>query len=388
MLIQRVRAAGGEVKILLLTAGDNNPWPQRWLERRLRIDGDDRRRWGKRRQGELTTALQRLDVPVQSLQALGWPDLGITDILLTRSAGAVTALAAAIDAFQPGIMAIPSPADRHPDHGSAYVLIRLALAELGRDPRVLTYLIHGQDASGGSVEVTGNAAQASTKLHALDAHASQTALSGRRMRRLAGRPEHFLEQPRATRLKDMIAPAAELPWQPPIWLKSRLRLSIADRSGVQSWRWSDAPVHRESDGPTASASRKRWYVPPDRSFQLADMSPKYASALLGVTNTAGSVPGIVGVTTVGMIFQATHSWEQALFAPCTAFLALGMLAYSFGSRHEPIDFDAADNSPFAFEVALQDARAAVAGSLGQAGSRVRDAGAGWLSRLGGGQERQ
>ncbi|MEW5305532.1 MAG: hypothetical protein WDW36_008066 [Sanguina aurantia] len=131
------------------------------------------------------------------------------------------------------------------------------------------------------------------------------------------------------------------------------------------------------------------------SFSLAglycthqDMSPKYASALLGVTNTAGSVPGIVGVTTVGMIFQATHSWEQALFAPCTAFLALGMLAYSFGSRHEPIDFDAADNSPFAFEVALQDARAAVAGSLGQAGSRVRDAGAGWLSRLGGGQERQ
>ncbi|MEW5299284.1 MAG: hypothetical protein WDW36_002315 [Sanguina aurantia] len=203
MLIQRVRAAGGEVKILLLTAGDNNPWPQRWLERRLRIDGDDRRRWGKRRQGELTTALQRLDVPVQSLQALGWPDLGITDILLTRSAGAVTALAAAIDAFQPGIMAIPSPADRHPDHGSAYVLIRLALAELGRDPRVLTYLIHGQDASGGSVEVTGNAAQASTKLHALDAHASQTALS------------------------------------------------------------VVALVRR------ASASRKRWYVPPDRSFQLA-----------------------------------------------------------------------------------------------------------------------
>lgn len=113
------------------------------------------------------------------------------------------------------------------------------------------------------------------------------------------------------------------------------------------------------------------------------MSPKYASALLGVTNTAGSVPGIVGVATVGMIFQSTHSWDQALFAPCTALLALGMLVYTLGSRHEPIDFDAADNSPFAFEVPLQKARAAVAGRFEQAGTKVRDAGAGLLSRLSG-----
>jgi ACS family sodium-dependent inorganic phosphate cotransporter len=43
------------------------------------------------------------------------------------------------------------------------------------------------------------------------------------------------------------------------------------------------------------------------SFSLAglycthqDMSPKYASALLGLTNTSGAIPGIIGVATVSM----------------------------------------------------------------------------------------
>ena len=36
-LIQQVRQVGGQVDILLLTHGDNNPWPQRWMERRFRI---------------------------------------------------------------------------------------------------------------------------------------------------------------------------------------------------------------------------------------------------------------------------------------------------------------------------------------------------------------
>ena len=57
LLIQQVRAAGGEVRILLLTEGDNNPWPQRWLERRVRIRVADRQRWGDRRHAEMLQAL-------------------------------------------------------------------------------------------------------------------------------------------------------------------------------------------------------------------------------------------------------------------------------------------------------------------------------------------
>lgn len=67
-LIQQVRLAGGEVQILLLTNGDNNPWPQRWVERRVRIGLDERRRWGERRRTEVGEALVRLGVDAQALR--------------------------------------------------------------------------------------------------------------------------------------------------------------------------------------------------------------------------------------------------------------------------------------------------------------------------------
>jgi ACS family sodium-dependent inorganic phosphate cotransporter len=49
------------------------------------------------------------------------------------------------------------------------------------------------------------------------------------------------------------------------------------------------------------------------SFSLAglycthqDMSPKYAPAMLGVTNTAGGIPGVLGVATVGLFLDYTE----------------------------------------------------------------------------------
>ncbi|KAJ7563636.1 hypothetical protein O6H91_03G118100 [Diphasiastrum complanatum] len=52
------------------------------------------------------------------------------------------------------------------------------------------------------------------------------------------------------------------------------------------------------------------------SFSLAglycthqDISPKYASMLLGITSTFGAVPGILGVALVGYIYEQTNSWN-------------------------------------------------------------------------------
>jgi N-acetyl-1-D-myo-inositol-2-amino-2-deoxy-alpha-D-glucopyranoside deacetylase len=243
MLIQRVRAAGGAVKIVLLTAGENNPWPQRWLERRLRIGAADRQRWARRRQIELGQALQQLDIPVASLQTLAWPDMGVTDILLRSGSGAVAELAAAIRAFHPDIVAMPSIDDRHPDHGSAYVLTRLALAHWSAAPLQLAYLIHGHSAHERLVEVAGTPEQSAIKLQALHAHHSQMALSGSRMRRLAGRAERY-----APVLPASPTPCDVLPWQPPAWLRPALRLSVVDRSSVQTWPWSRAPLQRDGEG--------------------------------------------------------------------------------------------------------------------------------------------
>lgn len=243
LLIQQVRAAGGEVRILLLTAGDNNPWPQRWLERRVRIRAGDRQRWGQRRHAEMLQAMQHLDVPESALQPLGWPDLGLTDELLRADRTAVSALAAAISQFGPDLVAAPALSDRHPDHGSAHVLVRLALAGQVDPPRLLAYLVHGDTSHGDFIEIHGTPAQAANKRMALEAHRSQMALSGKRMHRLAARPECHAD---VAMLPAGIA--AGLPWQPPFWLRPWLRLSVTGPTGTYRWRWREAPLQRDRSG--------------------------------------------------------------------------------------------------------------------------------------------
>ncbi len=39
-----------------------------------------------------------------------------------------------------------------------------------------------------------------------------------------------------------------------------------------------------------------------------DVAPRYAGVLMGLSNTAGTIPGIVGVYVSGLILNATHSW--------------------------------------------------------------------------------
>jgi N-acetyl-1-D-myo-inositol-2-amino-2-deoxy-alpha-D-glucopyranoside deacetylase len=260
LLIQQVQAAGGEVQILLLTAGDNNPWPQRWLERRVQIRGADRQRWGRRRHAEILQALQQLDVSSSALQALGWPDMGITDCLLRPENAAVPVLAAAIRQFRPSLIAMPSLADHHPDHSAAHVLVRLALAGQAEPPQLLAYLVHGDAPRRRFMEVRGSPGQLAKKLTALTAHHSQMALSGNRMRHLAARPERYAEVSATS--KKM---SSALPWQPSAWLQPWLRLSVAGAGGVQSWRWREAPLQRDSDG--------FYHLPP---LAAVDATPRFA----------------------------------------------------------------------------------------------------------------
>ncbi len=261
LLLQQVRAVGGEVGILLLTSGDNNPWPQRWLERRVWIGAADRQRWGRRRHAEMLQALQSLEVPPGGLQSLDWPDMGVTDALLQSDNAAVAAVAAAIDRFGPNLVAMPGLDDRHPDHGSAHVVVRLALAGRVAGPRQLAYLVHGQAPASGVIEISGTPAQVGRKRAALAAHRSQTALSGGRMRRLADRPERYIEP--ATR---SAAATAVLPWQPPAWMWPWLRLTVVGADGTQSWRWCDAPVQRGSGG------RCELIVPPGSAPRFARLA--------------------------------------------------------------------------------------------------------------------
>jgi MFS transporter, ACS family, solute carrier family 17 (sodium-dependent inorganic phosphate cotransporter), other len=78
-----------------------------------------------------------------------------------------------------------------------------------------------------------------------------------------------------------------------------------------------------------------------------DMSPKYAGPLLGLTNTSGAIPGIIGVAVVGVLFDRTHSWSFSLLAPCCLFFLLGAAVYAVAASSDPQDFS--DNEPFAWE---------------------------------------
>jgi len=81
------------------------------------------------------------------------------------------------------------------------------------------------------------------------------------------------------------------------------------------------------------------------SFTLAglyctyqDISPKYAGILSGLTCTAGAIPGALGVALVGIIFDRTHSWNLALFAPSIFFYLTGFMVWNLYASSEPQNF--------------------------------------------------
>ncbi|KAL4855360.1 putative anion transporter 6 [Chlorella vulgaris] len=82
----------------------------------------------------------------------------------------------------------------------------------------------------------------------------------------------------------------------------------------------------------------------------ADLSPRYASVLLGMTNTSGALPGIVGVAFTGLLFDFTGSWGWSLFAPSIFFFLTGTAAYLKWGSASPQDYGEVSNSePFAVE---------------------------------------
>lgn len=63
-----------------------------------------------------------------------------------------------------------------------------------------------------------------------------------------------------------------------------------------------------------------------------DLSPRYASLLLGISNTAGALPGVLGVWAAGVLLDSTASWPLAVFLPTALAQLLGAVVFTlFGS---------------------------------------------------------
>ena len=68
-----------------------------------------------------------------------------------------------------------------------------------------------------------------------------------------------------------------------------------------------------------------------------DIGPKYAGSLMGITNTAGTIPGIVGVYISGLILEITGSWAL-VFQVTAGVTAFGMIFYLlFASGEKQFD---------------------------------------------------
>eukprot|EP00798_Chlamydomonas_sp_ICE-L_P027115 gene27115-2342_t len=65
-----------------------------------------------------------------------------------------------------------------------------------------------------------------------------------------------------------------------------------------------------------------------------DLSAKYAGALLGITNTAGALPGVLGVTAAGYMLDMTNSWALALFYPTAICQIFGAIFYTMLASSE------------------------------------------------------
>ena len=189
-LIQIARSAGAPVRVIVLTDGDNNPWPQRWIEKRWHIDASARLRWGARRRAEACAALRTIGLAEQDTAFLGLPDLGLTDLLMRNNQKIIHALRAQIDEFRPTMLVMPAVSDRHPDHSAAHILVRTALVQLPA-PRLYTFAVHGRGADLPTAIVALTSQQREIKRAAILAHQTQMRLSRRRFLRYADSAELF-----------------------------------------------------------------------------------------------------------------------------------------------------------------------------------------------------
>lgn len=198
ILLQRAAAAGAQIQIVYLTDGDDNPWPQRFVDRQWRVRALDRKRWGERRRREAVAALQVLGVDAGDARFLGYPDQKLTDRLRTDGQALIVRLRDVISEYSPTHLAMPSAADAHPDHSALGVMLRIALWHCGESASSvvqMSYVVHGRSLALGRAQrrvVTGAPAEIGRKRMAIESHRTQMMLSRRRFLGYAARPERFV----------------------------------------------------------------------------------------------------------------------------------------------------------------------------------------------------
>lgn len=197
IILQRAVRAGADVRVVYATDGENNPWPQRVLERKWRLDESDRARWGRLRRREALNALSILGVCKSSVEFLALPDQGLTGLLLSDCLAPLQRLTDCIVNWAPTHLFWPALGDTHPDHSALAVMLFLAVQNLQRDLHVSAwnFLVHGNDPefSRRAVMLQAMAEEIAAKRAAIHCHKTQLKLSRRRFLGYAVRPERLAD---------------------------------------------------------------------------------------------------------------------------------------------------------------------------------------------------
>lgn len=318
-LLLAARAAGAARRVVLLTDGDNNPWPQRWIEKRWRIDAVARARWGARRRAEAQTALDMLGVDADERAFLGWPDLGATPLLMHEPARTAQALVAQIEAFHPTHVAMPALTDEHPDHSAAHIAARFALARASVPaPECLLYAIHGVKSDEQTQVVELDAAQRELKRRAILQHETQMRLSRKRFLEFATRDEIYRagaqsqsarsDHPLAVRIDDQGTLALHLDIRGMRSISSRHLLLAIDAADGTALRWriplgNDAVVQIRDLASGGNAGTVQWWRE-DHLLRAELKLPLVAPLRLGFCKLAQNRAGLVVYDRYG--WQTVH----------------------------------------------------------------------------------
>jgi LmbE family N-acetylglucosaminyl deacetylase len=246
--IQRAMKAGAAVRVIFATNGDNNPWPQRWVEKRWRIGHDESRRWGAMRCQEARCALKKLGFQKEA-RFLDLPDQGITRLLMQADLEILERLCRELDEWKPTLLVLPSSYDLHADHNALFVLLQIALDRIGRrDLPQLQYLVHSRrpDLVPRRVDLQLADHEVHTKRQAILCHGTQVVLSRKRFIAYARPVEHYFklapELPLANghRIRDAFLSAGALnltmTLPGPRWKRSSL-LIVAESLLKGNLRW-------------------------------------------------------------------------------------------------------------------------------------------------------
>jgi LmbE family N-acetylglucosaminyl deacetylase len=171
------------VRIVFLTNGDNNPWAQRYCEKRWLIRSKDRQRWGERRKKEAIASVETLGGDSRCIRFMELPDQEITRLMMRGARQIVDHLRQEIQAWRPTLILQPSAEDTHPDHNAAHVFLSIARSTLPECcATVLNYTVHHRkgltEDPAKILRLTPKEVQC--KLQAILCHETQVAASRRR----------------------------------------------------------------------------------------------------------------------------------------------------------------------------------------------------------------